>query len=70
MGLSSLGTVVGSSWSPGQPKPGSGGSRLGRDSISLIFLIFLPCACPGLRMVHSPEEVALNKDLEPSGQLR
>lgn len=39
-------------------------SRFGRDPISHIFLIFLPCACPGLRVVHSPEEEALDKDLE------
>lgn len=43
---------------------GSIDSRLDRDPISHIFLIFLPCACPGLRVVHSPEEGALEKDLE------
>lgn len=65
MGLSSLDPVVGSSWSPEKAKTGA---LLIADLAGTLFLtsflVCFPCACPELRVVHSPEEAALNKDLK------
>lgn len=63
MGLLSLDVVFGSSWSPGKAKTGA---LLRADLAGSLFLIsfLVSFHVPGLRVVHSPEEVALNKDLE------